>query len=317
MSRRVAIAFFLGCLVFSLPAVCATTVILARHAEKAPAPAADPPLSAIGRERAQLLASLLANAGVGAIFVTEYVRTQQTARPLAERLHLAPERVDAANTAKLIAAIRRHDGGTVLVIGHSNTVPAILSALGGPAVAVAENAFNDLFVCTISGQDVSLLRLRYGAGPAETASLRPPSNGVAMLEKRSPVMQIQFVRSGGFAGAATNVTGTVNFDESGAQVISEGTKYARELPPQEAEQLRTSADPAHLAEALNGPAAESSPVRDGYQYQISLATKDGKTHKLEVNADGSVKKISPELQALLAWVQQEAQKIWAHRITNR
>ena len=37
----------------------------------------------------------------------------------------------------------------------------------------------------------------------------------AMLEKRSPVMQIKFARSGGFAGAATNIEGTVAFDQKG------------------------------------------------------------------------------------------------------
>jgi len=56
------------------PASCAETVILVRHAEKAAAPADDPPLSAEGRQRAEALAAMLSASGASSIYVTEYLR---------------------------------------------------------------------------------------------------------------------------------------------------------------------------------------------------------------------------------------------------
>lgn len=127
-------------------------------------------------------------------------------------------------------------------------------------------------------------------------------------------MQIKFVRSGGFAGAATSVAGTVQFDEHGAHVNGEATGYHRELAPQEAEQLRTAADPSALA---NATAAISPPgaVRDGYQYDITVVTKDGKSHTLTLGEGGSeqLRKMAPGAAHLGSWIQEEAQEIWSHR----
>lgn len=130
-------------------------------------------------------------------------------------------------------------------------------------------------------------------------------------------MQIKFVRSGGFAGAATSVAGTVQFDEQhGAHVNGEATGYHRELAPQEAEQLRTAADPSALAsasDALSGPGA----VRDGYQYDITVVTKDGKSHTLTLGEGGAeqLPKLAPGAAYLRSWVQKEAQEIWSHRVS--
>ena len=77
---------------------------------------------------------MLADAGVDAIFVTEYQRTQQTAAPLAARDHLKPVVIPANETGALIKTIRELKSGVVVVVGHSNTVPAIIAGLGGPTV---------------------------------------------------------------------------------------------------------------------------------------------------------------------------------------
>ena len=131
-------------------------------------------------------------------------------------------------------------------------------------------------------------------------------------------MQIKFVRSGGFAGMATNVAGTVQFDENAAHVTGEATDYHRELAPQEAEQLRLAADPKTLARTKAGPATPGV-VRDGYQYDITVVTKDGKSHSFTV-AEGSeeqLRKVAPGAAPLSSWVQKEAQKIWSHRVSSR
>lgn len=143
-----------------------TTVIVVRHAEKALAPGNDPPLSEAGQKRADSLRHALEKAGVSAIYATEYQRTQKTVEPLAKALKLPVTRMDAANTKELVTKIRKQHGGeTVLVAGHSNTVPEIIKALGAAeAPVLAENDYDNLFVLTVSKKGTAkLLHLRYGA----------------------------------------------------------------------------------------------------------------------------------------------------------
>ncbi|MBZ5727775.1 MAG: histidine phosphatase family protein [Acidobacteriia bacterium] len=305
------------CALLARPAAGALTVVLVRHAETAAPSATDPPLSAGGRKRAELLAAMLAGAGVDAIYATEYQRTQQTAQPLAERLHITTERIAARDTKAFGEAIRRRETGVVVVVGHSNTIPAIVAELGGPAVTIGETEFDNLFILTMSRLEVSLLRMRYGEGPA--AGVPAVARGTAMLEERNPVMQIKFVRSGGFAGAATNVEGAVTFDETGAQVTSEASQYRRALAAEEAGPLRTAADPAALAGAKGALSAPAGAMRDGYQYDITVVAKDGKSHAFTLHDGPSdeLKNAAPGIANLAGWVQEEARKIWTHRIKQR
>ena len=110
-----------------------TLVLLVRHGEKAAAPADDPPLTEAGLARAQALRAALADAGVQHVIATPRRRTGDTARPLAQALGLTPELVPlsagATHVAAVADAVRRHAGEVVLVVGHSNTVPAIVGAL--------------------------------------------------------------------------------------------------------------------------------------------------------------------------------------------
>jgi broad specificity phosphatase PhoE len=153
--RKVPVLLALCCLLAApVPAAAQRLVLLVRHAERADggAPAAtmtapaDPDLSAEGRARADRLAAMLAEAGITRIYVTEFRRTVQTAEPLASRLGLTPERVAAADAKGLAARLRTHADEVVLIVGHSNTVPAIIAALGGPAVTIAEREYRNLFV---------------------------------------------------------------------------------------------------------------------------------------------------------------------------
>lgn len=139
----------------------AQMVIVVRHAERADggvgAPGAmmtnanDPELSAAGKARAQALAAMLKDGGVTAIYTTEYRRTKDTAAPLAEALKLTSEVVPARDQAALIAKIKANTAGTVLVVGHSNTVPMIIKALGGADVTVADNEYDSLFFVAPGG----------------------------------------------------------------------------------------------------------------------------------------------------------------------
>jgi broad specificity phosphatase PhoE len=141
-------------LVLPAAALAQQLVFVVRHAERADAGSAtattmgaDPPLSALGEARAAKLASMLADSGIQAVFSTEYKRTQDTAKPLAAKLGLTVQSSPAVDTAGLVARIKSgHAADVVLVVGHSNTVPAILKAFGGPDVTIGDNEYDNLFI---------------------------------------------------------------------------------------------------------------------------------------------------------------------------
>ena len=148
----VVLAWMLGA-----PALAAAQqlVIVVRHAERADAgapqgrmtAAPDPPLSAAGKARAEKLASMLSAAGVTAIYTTEFKRTQQTAAPLAAMLGVTPKTMPSNDTAALVADLRaRHARDIVLVVGHSNTVPDVIKAFGGPVVTIGDDEYDNVFI---------------------------------------------------------------------------------------------------------------------------------------------------------------------------
>ena len=166
-------AFVISCI--SLPALAQGMVIVSRHGEKATTPANDPPLTEAGKKRAELLASMLVDSGVDAIYVTELQRTQQTAAPLASRIHIKPTIIPADDTGKLIDAIRARKSGVVVVIGHSNKLPQIIAGLGGPAIVIPDTEYNNLYVLTVETTKslLLLLQLHYGDStpvPAQSGS---------------------------------------------------------------------------------------------------------------------------------------------------
>ena len=146
-----------GCLLLTFvltPAVASaqSLVIVVRHAERAdggsmsPNAQPDPSLSAEGEARAKRLATMLADSGVKAIYATEYKRTQETAKPIAERLGLNVQTHKGQDAAGLAAVLKsQHGKDVVLVVGHSNTMPAIIKALGGPAVTVPEPEYDAIY----------------------------------------------------------------------------------------------------------------------------------------------------------------------------
>jgi phosphohistidine phosphatase SixA len=141
-------------------------VFLVRHAERADTPAAggmmatDPELSEAGHARAQSLASALKDAGITAIYVTQFKRTQQTAAPLARALGLKPIEVNSKDLNGLAEKIKAQSGN-VLVVGHSNSVPNTIKALGvASAPDIPETDFDNLFVVTL-GARPSIVRLHY------------------------------------------------------------------------------------------------------------------------------------------------------------
>jgi broad specificity phosphatase PhoE len=152
---------FLLLLFVSVSAVSAQPiVIVVRHAEKATNDAQDPDLSAAGRTRAERLAHILSDAGITAIFTSEFKRTRETAAPTARSIGVTPSIVSATNSAALVAKLHRLSGNA-LVVGHGNTIPGLLKALGiKTPINIPENDYTELFVVAL-GAEPRLLRLHF------------------------------------------------------------------------------------------------------------------------------------------------------------
>lgn len=150
-----------------------TVVLLVRHAEKAAQPVQDPPLTDAGSARARALVAVARDAGVKAIITTQYLRTRNTAEPTATALSITPEIINAGplpQHAKAVAdQVLKRSGETVMVVGHSNTIPAIVGALGAPQPRdLCDSEYDQLFVVVIGdGGPPRLIRSRYGAASAD------------------------------------------------------------------------------------------------------------------------------------------------------
>lgn len=149
-------------LLFAL-AACATTApeapapswYVVRHLQKAEGQ--DPGLSAEGARNAERLASRFGDDRPAAIYVSTTRRARETAAPLAARLGLTLKEYDPRDTPGLVARVKA-EAGTVVVVGHSNTVPEIVARLGGARPAdLAETDYGDIFRVR---RDGSVERLR-------------------------------------------------------------------------------------------------------------------------------------------------------------
>lgn len=178
-----AFALIIGCapapvLPEPTPEPGSTTVYLVRHAEKeiVNPKELDAPISATGQARAKVLVSRLGTAGVAAIVTSQFRRTQETAAPLAAAIGVTPEVINAGkvgDTDSAVAAVFRHRGKKVLIVGHSKTIPLIIEALGGPRLPdICESQYSDLFIVYLPPSGApQLVRQKYGRGdpPVEPA----------------------------------------------------------------------------------------------------------------------------------------------------
>ena len=147
-----------------------TTVIVIRHAEKdLSVSAVDPPLSQAGQARAALLARMFGDAkGLGhvdAIYVSPALRNRLTAAPLAASLGISAT-VKPADDPRGLAhlALREHAGGRVMIVGHTDTVPQIVSALSGygKIPEIADDEYGTMYIVTVPRiGHANLLRLNY------------------------------------------------------------------------------------------------------------------------------------------------------------
>ena len=135
-------------------------VVIVRHGEKATNGGTDPDLSSAGRARADALARILKDSGITAIFATEFKRTQETAAPTATSIHVTPTLVAAKDTAALVAKLHQLNGNA-LVVGHGDTIPNLINALGiNVPVNIPDDDYSELLIVTL-GDKPQLFRLHY------------------------------------------------------------------------------------------------------------------------------------------------------------
>jgi broad specificity phosphatase PhoE len=166
---RIVLALAAASLLVPAVAQAQKLVLIVRHAERADGGAAagqmqaqtDPPLSPAGEARAAKLAGMLADAGITAIYGTQFRRTRDTAAPLASKLGIAIRTSPSRETDALVASLRaEHAAGVVLIVGHSNSVPALIKAFGGPDVTIGENEYDNLFVVVPATGTMTRIRFR-------------------------------------------------------------------------------------------------------------------------------------------------------------
>ncbi|WP_373331303.1 SixA phosphatase family protein [Salmonirosea aquatica] len=139
---------------------------MVRHAEKAATPANDPPLTAVGQQRAQALLDTLRNKNIEYIFSTNTLRTRSTAEPLSQAIGVPIEPYATDTLWEVARRLTKLRGGNVLVVGHSNTLLPLLDQL--PVThqkkTIPDSDYDNLFIVTVKRRFLRppLIRLEEG-----------------------------------------------------------------------------------------------------------------------------------------------------------
>ena len=131
---------------------CCTTTrfYIVRHAEKACGDCASCGLVVpAGRDRALALRDSLLSKGIDTIFTSECLRTQMTARPLADQIHKTISIYQTARLASFITTLKGLNGNkSILVVGHSDQIPVIIDSLVHRHIIIGNDDFDNLFIIT-------------------------------------------------------------------------------------------------------------------------------------------------------------------------
>ncbi len=147
-----------------------TTLILVRHAEKAKDNSDDPILTPEGENRANELMYILKHVKLDAIYSTPYKRTHQTVLPTAKNKNLEIQNYKPGEKGFLEKVVNSHPGGTVLIVGHSNTIPGLANELAGHKEFndLNDATYDNLFIALIhSDAQTKIIRMRFGTHTPE------------------------------------------------------------------------------------------------------------------------------------------------------
>ncbi len=139
-------------------------IFVVRHADTTPKSGNNPNLNVEGQLRALNLASMIQDEQLGAIYVTNTNRSVQTAAPASAASGIPTTFYAPLDAVGLANTIRSTNSTTAtLVIAHSNTVPDIIAALGGPSFDdLDEDSFDHFYAVVLKdGRHVRTVQLRY------------------------------------------------------------------------------------------------------------------------------------------------------------
>ena len=153
-----------------------TVIYLVRHAEKKTGQ--DPVLTEKGMQRSGMLMRILFNEGISRVYVTQYRRTQLTAdilvkNKLIDTVHYL---ADTSGNDLLKRINEKGDWGKkILVVGHSNTLPALIRKLGVADYLIKElpeTEFDNLFLITYKKHKPGLQVKKYGEASGTSAKMQ-------------------------------------------------------------------------------------------------------------------------------------------------
>jgi broad specificity phosphatase PhoE len=165
---RLAALFSVPFLLGSTPAPeGVTTVIVVRHAE-AETGSADPGLSEAGKARAAALAARLADREIAAVYTSQFRRTRDTGAAVTSAqlvpVEIGREDIEGQSRALAKRVVEEHRGGVVVIVGHSNTVPAVVEALTGTVIEpIAHDEHSRIYTISIDASGARLEAGHFGA----------------------------------------------------------------------------------------------------------------------------------------------------------
>lgn len=113
----------------------------------------NPSLTNTGKARAEALGAFFSDKTLTQIYSTDYKRTLETAIPVATLKKLPIEDYDPRNLFELASKLKNMD--QVLIVGHSNTTPEILSLMGGKEIVIEESDYGVVFMLQKHGVELT------------------------------------------------------------------------------------------------------------------------------------------------------------------
>lgn len=145
------------------PLTDATTIILLRHAEKDTVNPKDPQLSGAGKQRAQKLANQFPGVKPDAFYATNFIRTKETIAQWSRISGKQIETYDAAKQTEFAEVLKSQKGKTIVVSGHSNTIPQLVNLLINQTKysSLPDNEYSKIFIVTIAKDSTSEKLITY------------------------------------------------------------------------------------------------------------------------------------------------------------
>jgi 2,3-bisphosphoglycerate-dependent phosphoglycerate mutase len=135
-----------------------TKIILLRHAEKEKEKdgSKDPKLSKEGILRAEKLNFMLSDFSIDKLFATAYIRTQKTLGVISQTRNISISNYEARDKNFAKQLVRNEMGKTIIVAGHSNTIPALVNALikEDKYKDLSEEEYGKLWILTFSNEEL-------------------------------------------------------------------------------------------------------------------------------------------------------------------